>query len=502
MALKAAQEGAVLLKNDGILPFDRAKIKTITVIGPNAAVAVTGGGGSSLVHPFSAKTPVEAVKALVGPAVTVDYKPGVLLDADLFDGTKFTTTPDGSTPGMVAEFFNNRDLSGPAALRRTDAHVDFDWQEGSYTPGGPNDNFSARWVGYYTPAADGKYAFSVSADDGFRLFVDDKPLMEQWQYQGASLVTKKLALAAGHPYKIRLEYFEGTGHASIGFGISNGVTRAETEAVEAAKNADAVILCVGFNAKSEGEGSDRPFQLPEEQVSLIRAVLAANKHTAIVLNAGGNVDMRPFIEATPALLHVWYSGEEGATAMAQILFGEVNPSGKLPVSFERRWEDNATYHSYYDPTGSKHVKYSEGIFLGYRHFDQSDVKPMFPFGFGLSYTTFQYGELRISPPGADSTVAVTFQVTNTGNREGAEIAEVYVGEKNPKVPRPVKELKGFARVDLKPGEARAVTVDLNRRAFEYYDVNRKQWTMDPAQFEILVGSSSEKIELEGKVEMK
>jgi beta-glucosidase len=503
VALKAAQEGAVLLKNSGILPLDRAKIKTIAVIGPNAGVAVTGGGGSSLVHPFAAATPVQAIRELVGSSVNVSYQAGVLLTADLFKNTPFTTTPDGNMPGMVAEFFNNRDLAGPPALKRTDAHIAFNWGEGSYTDGGPTDNFSARWSGYFTPAESGTYGFSISGDDGFRLFVDDKPVIEQWQYQGETLVTKKLPLTAGHHYKLKLEYFEGTGQASIGFGISNGVTNAMGQGTEAARHADAVILCVGFDDKTEGEGADRSFDLPEDQLALIHSVEAANKNTIIVLNAGGNVDMTPFLDATPALLHVWYSGQEGAKAMAQIVFGDVNPSGKLPVSFERRWEDNATYNSYYDKTGSKHVKYTEGVFLGYRHFDKTGIKPMFPFGFGLSYTTFQYGGLQIVPAQGDShgTVAVTFQITNTGAREGAETAEVFVADKHAKIERPVKELKGFAKVNLKPGETRPVTIQLDRRAFAYYDVVRHQWTVVPGTFDILVGGSAEKIFLQGKVNL-
>lgn len=501
VALQAAQEGSVLLKNSGLLPLDRGKIKNVAVIGPNAGVAVTGGGGSSQIQPFTAPTPLEAVKTLLGSGVNVTYKAGVLLDSEVFKSTKFTTTADGSTPGLVAEFFNNRELSGTPVLTRTDKTVLFTWGEGSYTDGGPTDNFSARWTGYFTPATDGTYAFSISGDDGFRLFVDDKPLIEQWQYQGETLVTKKLPLVSGHHYKIRLEYFEGTGQASIGFGITNGVTHEMEEAADTAKNSDAVILCVGFNSKTEGEGADRSFELPQDQLALIRSVLAANKHTVMVLNAGGNVDMTPFIDDTPALLHIWYAGQEGAIAMAQILFGDVNPSGKLPVSFERRWQDNATYNSYYDPSGSKHVKYTEGVFLGYRHFDKSGIKPMFPFGFGLSYTTFQYGGLRIAPPAADGTVAVTFDVTNTGQRAGAEIAEIYVGEKHPKVPRPAKELKGFSRVELKPGEKRSITVTLDRRAFSYYDVTAKQWTADPGEFSILVGGSSQNIALNGTLNL-
>ncbi len=502
VALKAAQEGAVLLKNSGILPLDRSKIKSVAVIGPNAAKAITGGGGSSLVQPFSAATPVDAVKALLGSAVNVTYKAGVELPAEVFKNTKFTTTPDGNTPGMVAEFFNNGELSGTPALKRTDEHVLFDWQEGSYTEGGPTDNFSARWAGFFTPPADGTYHFSITGDDGFRLFVDEQKVIEKWEYHGMGVDMVKLPLKAGRHYKVKLEYHEGTGQASIGFGVSGGPVNELGDATEAAKSAEAVILCVGFSPETEGEGSDRSFKLPEDQLDLIKSVLGAKRNTVIVLNAGGNVDMTSFIDNTPALLHAWYSGQEGATAMAQIVFGDVNPSGKLPVSFERRWEDNATFNSYYDKTGSKHVKYTEGIFLGYRHFDKDNVKPMFPFGFGLSYTTFKYGGLQIAPTTSTHTVPITFQVTNTGKVAGAEVAEVYVGEKHPKIARPVKELKGFARVELKPGETRAVTVNLDSRAFSYYDVKSKRWTADPGEFDILVGASSQQIELQGKVNWK
>ena len=502
-ALKAAQEGAVLLKNDGgLLPFDRKTIRNVAVIGPNAGTAVTGGGGSSLVHPFAALTPVDAVKALLGPAVNVTYKPGVVLPAEVFKNTKFTTTADGNTPGLVAEFFNNGELSGTPALQRTDAHVLFDWGEGSYVNGGPVDNFSARWSGYFTPPADGNYDFAVTADDGIRLYVDDQLVIDKWPYHGMGVDMKKMALTASKHYKVRLEYHEGNGQASVGFGVSGGPTNELDEATAAAKNADAVILCVGFSPESEGEGSDRSFTLPNDQLALIKAVLAANKKTVLVLNAGGNVDMQAFLDATPALLHAWYGGQEGATAMAQIVFGEVNPSGKLPVSFEKRWEDNATYNSYYDPSGSKHVKYSEGVFLGYRHFDKSGVKPQFPFGFGLSYTTFQYGGLKIGPVSSTNTVAVSFEIANTGKRAGAEIAEVYVGDKHAKVERPVKELKGFTRVELKPGEKKMVTVNLDRRAFSYYDVTTKKWTVDPGDFQILVGKSSQEIVLTGSVAVK
>jgi len=270
------------------------------------------------------------------------------------------------------------------------------------------------------------------------------------------------------------------------------------KAASAAAKADAVVLCVGFDAETEGEGRDRKFELPGGQNALVKAVLAANKNTTVVLSAGGNVDMTEWIDNTAALLHTWYPGQEGGTALAAILFGDVSPSGKLPVSFEREWKDNATYNSYYD-NGTKHVKYSEGVFLGYRHFDKSSVKPLFPFGFGLSYTTFKYGNLNVTPSfKKGEPVTVSFDVTNTGSREGAEVGEVYVSDTHASVPRPVKELKGFGKVDLKPGETKTISVKLNDRSFSYYDVAQKAWVAEPGDFGIWVGGSSAKIELTGK----
>ena len=256
---------------------------------------------------------------------------------------------------------------------------------------------------------------------------------------------------------------------------------------------------VGFDPNSEGEGLDRPFGLPGAQELLIQKVAAVNKKTIVVLNAGGSVDMTSWLDRVQALLHTWYSGQEGGIALAQILFGEYGPSGKLPVSFERRLEDGATYNSYHTKPGAKSVAYTEGIFLGYRHYDRSSIKPLFPFGYGLSYTTFQYGNLQISRDPRD--VRVSFTIKNTGHRQGAEIAQIYVGDMHSHVPRPVKELKGFVKVDVKAGEEKSASVSLDRRSFAYYDTVGRQWRVEPGEFTISVASSSEKVELPGKVSL-
>jgi beta-glucosidase len=266
------------------------------------------------------------------------------------------------------------------------------------------------------------------------------------------------------------------------------------------KKSDAIVLCVGFDPNTESEGGDRTFRLPGGQDSLIQQASSLNKNVIIVLTAGGNVDMTRWIDPVPALVQAWYPGQEGGRALAQILFGEYSPSGKLPASFEGRWEDSAAHDSYYPPAGSKRIAYQEGIFVGYRYFDRAKVKPLFPFGYGLSYTTFAYSDLKIvpSPPDEAGPVSVSFNLRNTGSREGAEVAELYVGDAHPSVPRPMKELKGFARVELKPGETKRVTLSLDRRAFSFYNVSKRDWTAEPGQFSILVGGSSSQIALQGK----
>jgi beta-glucosidase len=303
---------------------------------------------------------------------------------------------------------------------------------------------------------------------------------------------------AGHAYKVRFEYFESVGGARAGFGVVGAGESIGRATKELAAKSDAVILCVGFDPATEGEGSDRTFALPGGQDELIRLIASVNKNVIVVLTAGGNVDMTKWIDSVPALVHAWYPGQEGGTALAQILFGEYSPSGKLPASFESRWEDNPTYKSYYPAQGEMAVKYSEGVFVGYRGYDKSGVKPLFSFGYGLSYTTFVYKNLSVSPGEGDLTqpVKVSFDVTNTGHRAGAEVAELYVGDSHAKIPRPLKELKGFARVELKPGETRRITLTLERRAFSYYDVDKKNWAADPGKFEILIGGSSDKIQLQ------
>ena len=497
LTLEESRKSMVLLKNSGnLLPVDKSK--TVAVIGPNAYPAVPGGGGSAQTKPFASVSFMEGISNYLGAAGKVLYAEDAPDLADVFQRVEFVTGPGGES-GLKGEYFNNEQLTGDPALVRTDKTVAFKWGDDSYISGGPVDHFSIRWTGYFIPKTTDDYKFYTSADDGVRLYIDGEPVIDDWKRHAETLDSFGKRLEAGKPYQIKLEYFEATGGATASFGVAAASESIGKETKALAAKADVVIVCVGFDPATESEGFDRTFRLPAGQDELIRQISSVNKNTIVVITSGGALDMTRWIDQVPGIIEAWYPGQEGGTALAQILFGEYSPSGKLPASFERQWEDNPTFKTYYTKPGELQVDYSEGVFVGYRHYDRATVKPLFPFGYGLSYTTFAYSNLKVSPGAGNlnQPVTVTFDLKNTGKREAAEVAQVYVGDTHASVPRPVKELKGFARVQLKPGESRRVSVTLDRRAFSFYDVKKKDWSAESGQFGILVGSSSQKIELQG-----
>ncbi len=285
--------------------------------------------------------------------------------------------------------------------------------------------------------------------------------------------------------------------------------------VKEAASADFAIVCVGLDSKVEHEGSDRQFELPWEQVELIHKCLAANPNTIVVVVAGGGISMDAWADKAKAIVHAWYPGENGAQAVAEILLGIVNPSGKLPMSIERKWSDSAAFSNYIPDAGAYYenpdycsqcrpffkVHYEEGVFTGYRHFDKSGIEPLFPFGHGLSFTKFEYSALKIEELKGQA-LRVSFKVKNAGKKAGDEIAQLYVGDLKASVPRPARELKGFERVPLKPGESKTVSIELDKRAFSFYDVKGKGWKLEPGEFSIEIGASSKDIRLKGVAKIK
>jgi beta-glucosidase len=498
VALEAARAGMVLLKNDGnLLPLEKGKIHSIAVIGPDAYPASPGGGGSADAKPFTQVSYLEGLVNYLGSSATVYYDRGIPALDEIAKRTEFTTEANAEVQGLKTEVFNNATLSGSPGVTRTSKHVSYELARGG---GGADGDMSIRWAGYFTPSTPGEYLVFVQGpgeNGGYRLYIDKKLVFDDWNNRYAFVNEVLMTLASG-PHAVELDYYVhgGSGKANLGIVRPESLVSAEAKAL--ASRADAVVLAVGFDPSIEGESSDRSFLLPPGEDELIRQIAAANKNTVVVTTSGGGVDMTAWVDRVPALLQAWYSGQEGGTALAQLLFGEFNPSGRLPISIERRWEDNAVHDSYYPSDGEKKVVYSEGVFVGYRHFDKSGIKPLFPFGYGLSYTSFTYKNLMVSPVSGDQPVSVAFDVSNTGRRAGADVAQVYVGDRHAKVPRPVKELKGFAKVELKPGETKHVEIALDRRAFSYYDVKNHAWTVAPGDFDIYVARSAAEIELTGK----
>jgi beta-glucosidase len=503
VALEAARAGIVLLKNDGnLLPLDKARIKSIAVIGPDAYPAQLVGGGSGAVKPFVALSYLEGITNSLGTGTRVYYQAGVPTLEEMASRTRFTTEAGGGQRGLKAEYFNGVTLSGAPSIERIDESVSYD----PGLAGGMTVNAMAiRWTGYFTPTTPGEHLVFVQGpgeNGGYRLYVDKKLVIDDWNQAYAFLTQIKLPLQAG-PHQVELDYFvrRGWGKVRVNFGIARPEDLVTADAKAVASKVDAVVLAVGYDQSSEGESADRLFALPPGQDELISQIAAINKNTVVVVTSGGGVDMTAWVDHVPGLFQAWFPGQEGGTALAQLLFGDFSPSGKLPVTFERRWQDNPAHDTYYPKDGNKKVIYSEGVFIGYRGYDKSGVKPLFPFGYGLSYTTFAYKNLTVSPSASGEPVEVRFEVTNAGSHAGAEVAQVYVGDRHSGVPRPKKELKGFAKVNLSPGETKQVTVTLDRRAFAYYDVKQHDWKVEPGDFDLYVARSSAQIELTGKVAM-
>jgi beta-glucosidase len=502
VALGGAEESMVLLKNEGgLLPLDKTATRTIAVFGPGAYPAVPVGGGSAAVQPFNAVSYLEGLSHYLRGA-RVLYNPGLVSTDEILDGTRFTLDEKGTRPGIRGEYFNSADFSGPAVVR-DDWQIDFQWT-GESLQVMVVKGLSIRWTGYYTPARTATYHWLIdtAGRDASKLYVDGKLVRELVPQEGRVPAWIDLPLEAGRAYAVKFECVLGSAWHQhvVGLGIIAADDVITPEAKQIAAKADAAVVCVGFNPGSESEGADRQFKLGFGQDDLVQAVAAANKRTIVVLTAGGSADVSKWIDQVPAFLHGWYGGQEAGRALPRILFGEVNPSGRLPISFERRWEDNPVHDSYYVNAPGNTVIYQEGVFVGYRGYEHNGVKPLFPFGYGLSYTTFAFANLAITPraPKAGENVTVSFDVTNTGSREGAAVAQLYLGNPTARVPRPVKELKGFARVELKPGETRHVTLMLDPRAMSFFDASSHAWKQEPGRFTVFVGHSLADIDLTGE----
>ncbi len=493
-ALAVAREAVVLLKNDDdMLPLSR-KIRDVVVMGPNATNIPTG-GGSGFVMPIETVSVAEGIRDADKRLRTKILTPE--LTADL-TGRGCFFTPDGK-PGLRGEFFANPRLEGVATATVDAATIDFFWQNAP-VEGVPATQFSARWTGTFVPSCTGEALFQISGDDGYRLYIDDREVIADWYDHFITMKRASVDVEAGKSYKVRLEYYNAWNSGTLRMCSACHSPILPRQEIE---SADVVLYCAGFDSSVEGENCDRPFSLPQQQLKEIAEVAALNPNLIVVVNAGGGIDFTPIVDKARAVLMAWYPGQEGGRAIAEILTGRINPSGRLPITVERRAEDNPTFGSYHTNVASVHnsplrVSYDEGVFVGYRGYDRPGTEPMYPFGYGLSYTTFEYANLKVERQN-DGCVAVSFDVTNTGRFVGSEVAQLYVGDEVASVPRPQKELKGYEKVWLEPGETKSVEIRLSREAFAFYDMNRHDFVVEPGDFTISIGASSRDIRLSKKI---
>jgi beta-glucosidase len=484
------------------------------VIGLNADCVVSGGGSSRLESPYWV-TPLAGLKAKLGDDVDVVYEPGYdnRVDPKAIASEQFTH-PDGVTHGLKAEYFNALDFDGQPVFERVDANVDHWWVGVSPEQGVVSEKqYCVRWTGTFTAPDTGETEFRLKNTGYAKVWLDGELLIENGPGvvphnvidTDKIIVHQTIKLEKGKEYKFKATFVSGEANpfAWIQFsylpplGVEGDLVG---RAVKLAKSSDAAVIIAGWPDSYESEGRDRPdMKLTGAQEPLIRAVAQANPNTVVVLNVGAPVTM-PWIEAVDAVVLAYYPGQEGGHALADLLFGDVNPSGKLTVTFPKRLEDNPAFMHY---PGGKDVHYGERFYVGYRYYDTKLIEPLFPFGHGLSYTEFNYSELALPQTvkkGEKFQVMVT--VENTGEVFGQEVIQLYIRDIETSVLRPLKELKGFEKLGLAPGESKIVTFDLDTRALSYFDDHVHQWVAKKGMFEVLVGASSKDIRLRGIFELE
>jgi beta-glucosidase len=516
-ALVGATEAAVLLKNEGkVLPLKKATVRTIALIGPNATPAFPTGGGSGEVVTFDSSSLLTGLTDALGGAGRVLYARGLYSVTQLARLTSYSRDKEGQMPGVSVQTFNEENLKGdvqstatqsailvyPTTRREPEeqelnalmAHKAADPYRGNGT--------SSQWKGFYQASRSTEYVVFVQTDANFRFMLDGQVIFDNASIPKAILNQTRMHLERG-AHSVQLDVLR-----SARFGTTTPVLAAlvpvdaivDPAAKEMASKADAVVIAAGFNSRSESEGGDRGYDLPVGQEELIHEIAPLNKSTVVTIISGGSVNVSRWQGEVPAIFELWYPGERGGEAFAKLLFGDANPSGHLPITWDRNLTDNPSYPYYYPEAGSSSVKYGESIFVGYRGYEHASRQPQYPFGFGLSYTTFKYSNMSVERL-SEGRFRVECDVQNTGERTGATVAQLYVAEKAPSVARPPKELKAFARVELAPGEQKRVQLLLAPRSFAYYDVARKHWRADAGTYALLLGQSSQEIALNATVTM-
>ncbi|HWT03017.1 MAG TPA: glycoside hydrolase family 3 C-terminal domain-containing protein [Pyrinomonadaceae bacterium] len=485
LARKAARESIVLLKNDNnLLPLSREKVKTVAVIGPNADLLESLVGNYNGV-PSAWTTPLEGIRSKLLGAGGRDAKVTYALGTTL-TGEALVPVPANVLRELRGEFFDNKELQGKPVATRVDEQLNFNWFTNAPVPQLPTDNFSARWAGKLVPATSGTYELGARADDAVRVFLDDQLLVENWRDGSARTVTKPVALEAGREYRLRVEYYEryANGELRLVWGPPNLAQSLREEAIAEAKEADVVVMALGLSPQLEGEemdvktegfrGGDRTrLELPKAQEELLKAVHATGKPVVLVLLSGSALAVNWADENVPAILQAWYPGEEGGAAIADVLFGDYNPAGRLPVTFYKSADDLPPFTDY--RLDGKTYRYFKG-------------QPLYPFGHGLSYTRFEYADLKLSAKQVKPTesVRISVDVQNAGGREGDEVVQLYLTDVVASAAVPLRSLRGVQRIHLRPGEHRRVTFTLAPADLALID-ERGRRVVEPGEFRVSVG---------------
>ncbi|MBB3945178.1 beta-glucosidase [Rhizobium skierniewicense] len=491
-------EGAVLLKNEGVLPLAKTTLDSIAVLGPNAAEARVMGGGSAQIAAHYTISPLQGIKAALSNANSVHHAIGCSNNRliNVFSGD------------MHVDYFKGRKLEGCPVHSEPAAKGEFFWFD-LPSPDLDPASFSARIIASFVPAESGEHIFGMTNAGLAKLYVDGKLVVngyDDWtpgdNYFGTANTEQRQAveLEAGRSYTLAIEYCspadttDGIHLTAIRFGVEKPLGDAAIEdAVAKAAACDVAILFVGREGQWDTEGLDLPdMRLPGRQEELIEKVAAVNSNTVVVLQTGGPVEM-PWLDKVQAVLQMWYPGQELGNAVADVLFGDVEPGGRLPQTFPKSLSDNSavTDNPRVYPGQDGHVRYDEGVFVGYRHHDSHGVEPLFPFGFGLGYTQFAWSDAKASSSqmGEDG-ITVTLDVTNTGARKGSEVVQLYVRPLGSSVSRPDKELRAFAKLELEPGETKTATLKVSVRDLSFFDVDAKAFRSEAGDYELVLAANA------------
>lgn len=493
-----ATSSVVLLKNkDKLLPLDLEKLEQVAVIGPNASIARMPKRGSANVEPPYSVSPLDGLYSLINDSSKILYVQGCDLIEKPYTSENVKITHGTGNDFYAASFYANQHLEGAPILETEHQAIDFDWGNDSPLEALDKDNFSVKWTGNIQVPSTGWYSIDVSCYGGYKLEFNNKCLIDQWfVWKPKGIESIPVYLDSEETYPITLKYFESEWEAGAQLGIRCLTNPKLLDVKNQVSKSDVAIVFLGFSDVYEQEGNDRTsFSLPKEQLDLLEATIETGKKVIVVLNAGTAIEMDSWLEKVDAVLFAWYGGMESGTAIAEILTGKQNPSGRLPFTYPRMAADYSVNTSYFQ--NDTLMIYDEGIYVGYRYYEKHHIEPLFDFGFGLSYTEFEYSNLSIEAEG--DSIFLKLEVKNVGNYDGAEVVQIYVGKQNSEIDRPAYELKGFKKVFVGKGQVQEISIGISKKQLRYYDTEISSWAFENGVYNFQIGQSKNKVLTSGSL---